>query len=123
VLSGDGKRGLAMVERAIALAPNPPGSYYAAQALGLIRQGDYEAAVAAALRMDAPDWHIGQIVLAASAGLAGRQEVADRAYARLLELYPAIDQDLPNVFERFRVVPELQEQVRRGLTAAGAELR
>jgi TolB-like protein len=122
ILAGDdGERGLALVDRSIELAPNPPGSYFGAQALGLIRRGDYEAAATAALRMDAPDWHMGYLVLAASAGLAGRQEVAERAYARLLELYPTIEQQLPDVFQRFRVVPSLQEDIRRGLRAAGAQ--
>jgi adenylate cyclase len=122
VLAGDNDRGLAMVDRAIALAPNAPGSYYAVQALGLIRRRDYEGAVAAALRIDAPDWHLGYLVLAATAGLAGRTEVAARAYARLRELYPTIDQDLPDVLRRFRAVPELQDEVRRGLGAASAQL-
>jgi tetratricopeptide (TPR) repeat protein len=117
----DGERGLALVDRSIALAPNPPGSYFGAQALGLIRRGDYEAAAAAALRMDAPDWHMGYLIVAASAGLAGRTEVAQRAYARLLELYPTVEQQLPDVFQRFRVVPALQEDIRRGLRAAGAK--
>lgn len=122
VLAGDGDRGLAMIDRAIALAPNPPGSYYAAQAVGLIRQRDYEAAVTAALRIDAPDWHLGYLVLAAAAGLAGREDIAARAYARLLELYPSVERDIDDVFLRFRVVPELEQEVRRGLTAAGAQL-
>ncbi len=65
---------------------------------------------------------MGYLVLAATAGLAGRQEVAVRAYARLLELYPAAERDIDDLFQRFRVVPELQEEVRRGLTAAGARL-
>jgi Flp pilus assembly protein TadD len=116
----DSERGLALVDRSISLASNPPGSYFVAEALGLIRRGDYEAAVTAALRFDAPDWHMGHLVLAASAGLAGRREVAERAYARLLELYPTVEQQLPDVFERFRVIPELQEEIRRGLMAAGA---
>jgi TolB-like protein len=122
VLAGDGERGLEMVDRAIALAPDPPGSYYAAEALGLIRRRDYEGAVAAALRIDAPDWHMGYLVLAATAGLAGRTDVAARAYARLRELYPRVDEDLPNLFERFRVTAELREELRRGLRAAGAPL-
>lgn len=122
VLAGDGERGLAMVDRAIALAPNPPGSYYAAQALGLIRRHDYEDAVAAALRIDAPDWHLGYLVLAATAGLAGRQDVSTRAYARLLELYPTVEGDLDDVLRRFRVAPDLEQELRRGLTAAGARL-
>jgi TolB-like protein len=123
VLAGDAERGLAMVDRAITLAPNPPGSYYAAQALGLVRLGDHERAVTAALRIDAPDWHMGYLILAAAAGLAGRTDVAQRAYGRLRELYPAIDEELPNVVRRFRAAPDLEAHLRRGLVAAGAELR
>jgi adenylate cyclase len=121
VLSGDGKRGLAMVDRAIALAPDAPGSYYAAKALGHLREREYERAVEAALSMDAPDWHIGQIIVTATAGLAGRAELAERSRARLLELFPDIERQLPSVFERFRVAEDLREEVLRGLRAAGLQ--
>lgn len=119
VLSGDGQRGLAMVERAIALAPEAPGSYYAVEALGYLRERDYERAVEAALRMEAPDWHIGYLIVAATAALAGRADVAERARARVLELYPAAERDVPGVLERFRVAPDLRDEVLRGLRAAG----
>jgi tetratricopeptide (TPR) repeat protein len=122
VLSGEGERGLAMVERAIALAPDAPGSYHAVSALGKIQQRDYEGALESALRIDAPDWHLGHLVLAATAGLAGREAIATRSVARLVELYPSIEQELPGVLERFRVAPGLRNEVLRGLSAAGLSI-
>jgi adenylate cyclase len=122
VLAGDATRGLALVERAIALAPDPPGSYHAVGALGRLRQSDYEGAADAALRIDAPEWHLGHLILAATAGLAGRAPIAMRARERLLELSPGIESELPSLFERWRVTPDLRDALLRGLRAAGLQL-
>ena len=101
VLAGDDERGFAMVDRAIDLAPNPPGNYYAFKALGELRARDYEAALAAALRIDAPDWHIGHLVLTATAALAGRQEIAARRARAVSSCIPPPHR----ICRAFRAVP------------------
>ncbi|MDA4847018.1 hypothetical protein [Hoeflea poritis] len=55
-LSGDWETGLALLERAIDLSPNPPGWYRAALVLDHYRRGDYEAALAEARLMGDSLW-------------------------------------------------------------------
>jgi TolB-like protein len=119
VLAGDAELGLAMVDRAIELAPNPPGNYYAFKAVGQLRVHDYEGALASALRIDAPNWYVGHIVVTATAALAGRDDIAARSRARALELYPATEAELPDLLDRFRVAPDLRAELRRGFNAVG----
>jgi tetratricopeptide (TPR) repeat protein len=119
VIGGDLDRGLAMVERAISLAPNAPGGYYATQALGLLRAGRNDEALAAALRIDSPSWPMGHLIVTATAALAGRAEVAQRSRERLLAVHPQIEPELPAVLDRWRVAPDLRVALRRGLEAAG----
>lgn len=119
VLGGDLGRGLEMVERAIALTPKAPGGYYATQALGLLRAERHEEAVAAALRIDSPNWPMGHLIVTATAALAGRSDVAERARDRLLAVHPQIEAELSAVLDRWRIVPELRVALRRGLEVAG----
>jgi len=123
VLTGEWERGRPMLLRAIELTSKPPAGYYAGLALADLRAQRFEDALAAALSIDAPDWHLGHLILAVTAARAGRTDVAERARARLVELYPQIEEALPIVFERWRVEPVLRQELRSGLIAAGLELR
>ena len=64
-----------------------------------------DEALAAALRIDSPDWAIGPRHLAAAAALGGRADLAARAGARVMELEPTIAKSLPEVLRRWRVEP------------------
>jgi len=123
VLTEDSTRGQPMLDRSIELTSKPPAGYYAAQALADLRAQRFDDAVAAALKIDSPNWHLGHMILAAAAALAGRPEVAERARLRLVELYPQIDEaGLSTVFERWRIEPVLRDELQRGLSAAGLNL-
>lgn len=84
-LSGATDRALPLVDKAIALSPRPPGLYYVCRTITELRAGRVEGALTAALRIDAPNWFIAPLLVAATASLAGRDDVARRAAARLLE--------------------------------------
>jgi adenylate cyclase len=120
VFAGEPERGLPMVDRSIELTAKPPGWVYATRALADLREQRFAEAVAAALKIDAPNWPLGELIVAASAALAGRADLADRARGRLLNLDPRAEDTLPALLERWRVDPMVRDELERGLGAAGA---
>jgi hypothetical protein len=75
-----------------------------------------------ALRIDSPNWFIAPMIVTAAAGLAGRDEVAQRSLARLLELYPAFPQYAREELAKWQPDDELLDALLRGLRAAGLEI-
>jgi adenylate cyclase len=120
VFAGEPERGLPMVDRSIELTAKPPGWIYATRALADLREQRFADAVAAALKIDAPNWPVGELIVAASAAVAGRADLADRARGRLLNLDPRAEDTLPALLERWRVDPMVRDELERGLAAAGA---
>jgi hypothetical protein len=118
-VSGNPDRGAPLAAKAIALAPRPPGNYYVARAVLDLRAGRVEDALNAALRVDAPTWFIAPTLVAASAGLAGRDDVAKPAVERLLELYPTFPQAARGELAKWQIDPKLRAQLEDGLRAAG----
>jgi tetratricopeptide (TPR) repeat protein len=118
-VSGSSQRAAALVDKAIALSPRPPGLYYVAQCINELRADRAENALAAALRIDTPSWFIAPALVAASAALAGRNDVAERAAARLLELYPTFPESAGAELRKWQVDRDLGERLLRGLRAAG----
>jgi adenylate cyclase len=121
-LSVSSPRASALVAKAVALSPRPPGLYYVAQSVGALRAGRADDALAAALRIDAPSWFIAPALVAASAGLAGRSDVAQRSATRLLELYPAFPQNAAAEIRKWQLDRDLGEILMRGLRAAGIQI-
>jgi len=117
VLGGDLARGLPLVDRAIELSPRPPGIYYAAKALGHLRGGEYDEALAAALRIDSPNWPMGHAITTSMAALAGREDIAVRERDRLRTLAGS-GQELRAVTERWPIDERLRTEFRRGLDLA-----
>jgi hypothetical protein len=120
VFAGEPERGLAMVDRSMALTAKPPGWVYATRALADLRAQRFADAVAAALKIDAPNWPLGELIVAASAALAGRADLAERARSRLLSLDPRAEDTLPALLERWRVDSMVRDELERGLAAAAA---
>ena len=121
-LSGSPDRGAPLVAKAFALAPRPPGYYYVARAVLDFRAGRAEDALNAALRVDTPRWFIGPMLVAASAGLADRDDVAKRAVEQLLELYPTFPEVASIELAKWHIDPPLRAQLEKGLRAAGIEI-
>jgi adenylate cyclase len=118
LLTGETARGDALVANAIEWTPKVPSGYYASRSLVGLREQRYDDALALALRIDAPDWALGQVILAASAALAGRTDLAARARARVMELNPTIATTLPELLRRWRVEPVMTGEIERGFAAA-----
>ena len=120
-VSGSPERALPLVEKALALSPRPPGLYYLAQAVTDLRAGRNDDALSSALRMDAPNWFITPLIVAAAAGLAERDDVAARATARLLELYPGFPEHAREELAKWQVDAALLDKIMQGLRAAGLD--
>jgi len=118
VLTGDTARGDALVADAIEWTPKVPSGYYASRSLVALREQRYEEALALALRIDAPDWALGHVILAAAGALGGRTDLAARARARVMELNPTIATSLPELLRRWRVEPVMAGEIERGFAAA-----
>jgi len=116
--TGDVVRGREMIDRAIELSPRPPGSYFAGKALAHVGAREYDAALAAALRIDAPNWLMGHTIVASTAALAGRPDIAARESQRVRELSAASPQDSATAVQRWPIYEELRQEFRRGLAAA-----
>ena len=116
--SGETERGRALVADAIQWTSKVPSGYYASSALAALRERQYEEALSFALRIDAPDWPLGHIIVAAAGALGGRADLAKRARERLIELEPGIATKLPDVLRRWRVEPVLAGELERGFAAA-----
>jgi adenylate cyclase len=117
-LSGDVVRGQEMIDRAIALSPKAPGNYFAGKALAHIGAHEYDAALAAALRIDAPNWVMGHMIVASAAALAGRTDIAARESLRIGELRASAGQDTSAAVQRWPIDEALREEFRSGLAAA-----
>ena len=111
-----------MIERAYAEAPDTAGQPYVALALNGIRTGNYGDALSWALRLDAPEWFFSQVLVTATAGLAGREDLAARAREHLLELYPGFPAVARGELGKLHLEADLFERVIAGLDAAGLDI-
>lgn len=123
ILSGDTKRGDALVAEAIEWTTKVPSGYYATRSLAALREQRFDDALALALRIDAPDWALGHFIVAAAGALGGRSDLASRAYDRLVELDEKGGPSLTDALERWRVEPVLAGELERGVAAAAAVAR
>jgi TolB-like protein len=121
-ISGSSARAEPLIAKAIALSPHPPSLYHVAESIADLRAARPTDALEAALKIDAPNWFIAPLLVAVSAGLAGRTDIAQRAAARLLELYPTFPQHFQAEIAKWHVDHALGEPMQRGLLAAGVRL-
>ena len=121
-IAGDWDRALPLVEQATALTGRDRNAFIAmVTALHALQTGDYPEALARALEMDTPNWHVSQLILAAAAALAGRDDIAQRAIARLRALSPATAGDARALLEKWNPNEVLLTRVLEGLNAAGIQ--
>jgi TolB-like protein len=116
---GDGPRGVGLVDEASRLSPNPPGVYNLVYALAALGDDRPEEALAAALRVETPNWFVSHMVVTAAAGLTGERALAERARTRLLQLYPSFEAEAVELLRQWRHHPALLAAEVRGFRAAG----
>jgi TolB-like protein len=124
VVVGDTERGVALADEAIAYyAPDrAPGPYFISHAFRAIIAGDYDEALEQALRIDAPEWAMSSMILAASAGLAGDEPMAERAAQRLLDLDPEYGLHVRTQLAKWHPDETLLARMIEGLEAAGIDV-
>lgn len=120
-LTGDA-RGVELVNEARNAVQPQPSIINMAYAVDHLRHGRAEQALEWAQRVAAPDWFPVQMVIAASAGLCGKERVAAEARARLLEIYPNFEAEALDIFRQWQHDPALDEALVAGLRRAGIEL-
>ncbi len=119
-IGGDWDRALPLLEQATALMGRDRSTFIGmVTALHALQTGDYQEALARALETDTPNWHVSQLILAASAALAGRDDIAQRAVARLRVLSPAAAGDARALLEKWNPNEVLLAHLLEGLNAAG----
>ena len=118
---GDWDRGMAMVRKAIALDPNPPGWVRIIVFLDQYRRGQYAQALAGAQATDIEDLFGRDVFVASAYGQLGRRAEAREAIDKLRAQYP----DFPNgiydtLVKQYRYPEGVARQVVEGLRKAGA---
>jgi adenylate cyclase len=119
---GQRDRGIALVDRALALSPDPPSWFHLPYVFRDLERHDYDQALERALKMDAPSWFTVPMMVAACAGLSGRDDIARRSAARLLELYPDFPPNARAELAKWYLDAALIETTVKGLRAAGLEI-
>jgi len=122
VMSGDSAAGLPFIERARVLSKGQVVTYHFAHALTYLREGFVDEALAEALRVDAPNWIAAQVIVAAAAGLSGREDVARGAVRHIVESYPEFEQTAREDLRRWRFDTEYEGRILVGLRAAGLKI-
>jgi adenylate cyclase len=124
VMIGDFDRGIMLTDEAMAFyAPDrAPGPYFMAKAFAALARGDYDRALEQALKVDAPEWVMTSMIVAACAGLAGERPMAERAAQRLLDLDPEFGLHARAQLARWHPDETLLRRVLEGLDAAGIDV-
>lgn len=120
--AGDWERGVAMLEKAIALNPHHPGWYHLPLAIDRLREGKYDDALRAALKINMPGYYPNHMVLTAAYGHLGRDDEARASAAELLRVSPDF---LENGYQRiagWQRDPVARDRLVEGLQSAGVAL-
>lgn len=118
---GQWERGLALLDKARRLNPLHPGWYWFPYALDHYRRGQYAEALRAARRLHLPDFFWEPLFIAMICGQLGREEEAQTALARLLELRPDIITAAAQVIGIIVLDPALVAHCVEGLRKAGLQ--
>jgi adenylate cyclase len=121
-LSGDWQHGLPLIDEAIPVTTNVPGWYFVAHSFARLQEGDPAGALDWSLRIDAPTWFVAPLVVAATAALAGRDDLAARELERLRSLYPDIESTGREQLERWGLDERILRPLLDGLSLAGLRM-
>ena len=119
--SGEWERGAALAQRTMELNRHHPGWYHLTVVHHQYRKGEYEAALQTAKKINMPEFHWAQLMIAAACGMLGRREEAHPAI-ELLRKYNPTFLDLNNVrddIEKWLADKDAVEQLLQGLQKAG----
>ena len=121
-VAGQSERGVALVKKAIALNPNHPGWYHFALFGDHYEKGEYEPALAEALKINTPGFWANHSALAQVYGQLGRLDEARAAAATLLELNPTFREKAREELRKFFHAADHIEHAIDGLRKASLDI-
>jgi tetratricopeptide (TPR) repeat protein len=114
------ERGIAMIRKAMALDPLHPTVLYTLVAHHHFDRGEYEEAVVAARKVDAPGFYYAQLLLAVIYAELDRPREARSALEELLRLWPELTTEtLIEHWKKWNMVPETAPKWVAALRKAG----
>ena len=120
-LSGEGDRGVALVDSAMQLNPNHPGWYKLAAFANHYQKKQYQAALDATLALNLPGYYHSHAARAAALGQLGQREAGQKAVRELLALRPDFGVMARKDYSKW-YRPEQVEHLIDGLRKAGLEI-
>jgi len=121
-LRGQWEKSLPLVERAYARNPGQSGQYRIALFLDHFINGRGEAALAEALKIEAPSVIYNHVAAALAYGQLGRAKEAHDAVGRILAIAPDYGGRVVDDLRRRNLHPDLIEAIVEGLARAGLEV-
>jgi adenylate cyclase len=118
-LYGEWRRGLALLRKGMQLNPYHPSWFHLAPYMDSYRRGDYEKALAEALKFNFPELYWDPLMRAAALSRLGKQKEARKAIERLLELEPDFAACGRELINRYVKVEDLVDSIVIGLRKAG----
>jgi len=123
IMSGKLERGLALANKGIALNPGGAGWYHFAPQHYHYARGEYEQALAAALKINMPGFFLYHAAYAADFAQLGRMEEAQAEIEKLLNVYPDFGAHARAEWRKWSWnFEELIESYLDGLRKAGLEI-
>ena len=118
-LYGEWDRGLTLLKKGMKLNPYHPSWFHLAPFMDAYRRGEYENALAEALKFNYPELFWDPLVRAVALGRLGRQSEAKRALGQLLTLVPDFSTQGRLLISRYVKVDDLVDGIIDGLRKAG----
>ena len=116
---GDRDRGIALLEKAMALHPRFNTLYFIVFAQKALLEGEDGQALAYAKRIDKPNMYWDPLFRAALLGLLNRTPEAEEALSELKAIFPNIDQMLEREFAKWPNDERIVGRLTEGLAKAG----
>jgi len=118
-LYGEWDRGLTLLKKGMTLNPYHPSWFHLAPFLDSYRRGEYENALAEALKFNYPELFWDPVMRAVALGRLGRQREAKTAVGQLLTLAPDFATRGRWLIGRYLKVDDLVDTIIEGLQNAG----
>ncbi len=118
-LHGEWERGLALMEKGMKLNPYHPSWFHLATYMDYYHRGEYEDALAEALKFNYPALYLDPMMRAATLGQMGRKNEARTAVGELLKLEPDFATRGRRLISHYVKVDDLIDMIVEGLRKAG----
>ena len=119
MLFGEWERGLALLKKGMKLNPYFPSWFHLAPFVNYYHRGEYENALAEALKFNFPELYLDPMMRAAALGQMGKQKEAKTAIGEMLKLVPDFATRGRSLMSRYIKVNDVVDSILKGLQKAG----